>query len=117
MCALPISWKTRSRNAGPRRDTGPLRPAGALRRGGVDADARSVGALAFELHHPADLREQGVVAAAPDVEPRVEFGPALTHQNGAGRHHLAAEPLHAQPLRVALPPIPRRTLSLFMRHG
>src|SRR3989338_4628185 len=92
-------------------------PARALRRGGVDADARSVGALAFELHHAADLREQGVVAAAPDVEPRVKLGPALAHQDGASRHHLAAEPLHAQPLRVTVPAIRRRTLSFFMRHG
>ena len=64
----------------------------------------------LELHDTVRLREQGVVAAAADVDAGMELGAALADEDVAGQHVLAAELLDAKrfdsesrPLRV-LPP-------------
>src|SRR5512138_2493888 len=53
-----------------------------------------------ELHDAGDLREQGVVLAAPDILARLELRPPLPDQNRPSGHELPAECLDTEPLRV-----------------
>src|SRR6476646_818928 len=64
-------------------------------------------AAAGELHDAVGGGEQRVVAAAPDVEAGVELRAALTNDDRARGDRLAAEPLHAQPLRVGIATVTR----------
>src|SRR5262249_28726598 len=74
-------------------------------------------ALVVVAHDAGDLREQGVVLAAADVDAGHEPGPALAHEDRAAVHGLAAERLDAEPLRVGVAAVARRALSLFVCHG
>jgi hypothetical protein len=60
-----------------------------------------------EVHGTVYLCEKGMVAAQSDVRARKEDGSALTHQDIAGLHYLAAESFHAQSLRVAITSVAR----------
>ena len=62
-------------------------------------------------------REQRVVAAAADQVARVELGAPLADQDLAGRDHLAAEALHAEPLRGRVATVARAGRTLFVSHG
>ena len=66
-----------------------------------DAD-RLASPLDAELDGPGRLGEQRVVAAAADVDSRVEMRAALTDDDLAGLDDLTAEPLDAQPLGVGI---------------
>src|SRR5690242_13863813 len=70
-----------------------------------------------ELDVSVDHREQRVVLADADVEPGVELGAALAHQDVAGAHVFAAEALDPEALRVRLAVVPGRRLALFVRHA
>jgi len=58
-----------------------------------------------ELYSAADLREQGVVFTATDVQSCFVAGPALTNDDGASGDGLPAEDFHSEPLRVRVAPI------------
>src|SRR5688572_12751381 len=53
-----------------------------------------------ELDHAADLGKQGVILAATYVQPGLDAGAALPHDDGSAGDRLAAERLHSQPLRI-----------------
>ena len=70
-----------------------------------DADEPSTRPVIFELDAAADLREQGVVFAEAAVQARAEFAATLANQYRAAGDDVAVEPLHAEPLRVAIAPV------------
>ena len=76
-----------------------VRRVGSPARDDVD-DATT--ALATELDGATDEGEQGVVTAAADAAARVEVRAALADDDLTGVDDLAAEALHAQPLRVGV---------------
>src|SRR6188508_521623 len=82
----------------------------------MDADDTALGAVVFELDRAGDLGEQRVVLAAPDVEAGIEAAAALADEDGAAGHDVAVEPLDAEALRIAVTPVARAALSLFMCH-
>src|SRR5690606_29377365 len=69
-----------------------------------------------ELHRAGRRGEQGVVAAQADDGARVEFGAALTHEDVARPHALAAELLHATWLRLAVATVTRRPAGFLVSH-
>src|SRR5690606_7468500 len=72
---------------------------------GVDADLLAGLAPPLKHHVPVDLGKQGVVLAQADVDAGMNARPPLAHEDAAGRHLLAAEPLDAQPLGDAVPSV------------
>src|SRR5207249_5105356 len=72
---------------------------------------------AFVLHDAGDLGVQRVVLASANVEARVNPRAALADDDAPSRHDFTAEAFDAEILRVAVPPVPTRTLSFFVRHG
>src|SRR5688572_6229861 len=60
--------------------------------------------------------EEGVVLAEADVLARLPLGAVLANDDRPAGHPLAAEPLHAEPLGVAVPPVPARALAFLVRH-
>src|ERR1051325_10470898 len=90
----------------------PSRPAG---RPGEDADeARTPPPL--ELHVAVDLREECVVVAAADVEPRLEAGAALPDEDAAAGHELPAEALDPEHLRVRVAPVAGAANAFLVGH-
>src|SRR5215210_1707930 len=83
------------------------------RRNDVDDPAAPAGP---ELDGPRAEREQGVVTAAADVQPRVEVGAPLAHDDLAGVHLLAAEALDAEALRVGVAPVAGGRRALLVSH-
>ena len=67
-----------------------------------DADSAPPRAVVFKPHTAADLREERVVFAQPDVQSGREPSSALPHQNRSAGHDVAVVTLDAQPLRVAV---------------
>src|ERR1700754_1882424 len=59
---------------------------------------RLAATLSEEFHGAGGGREQRVIATTPDVHAGMEVGAALTDQDLASLHDLAAEPLDTQPL-------------------
>src|SRR6516165_9635947 len=80
-----------------------------------DADGLA-SALDPELDGSGFLGEQRVIAAATDARAGMELGAALTDQDFAGLDDLAAEPLHAQPLRGRVAAIARAGSALLVCH-
>jgi hypothetical protein len=70
-----------------------------------------------ERHLSIAEREEREVLAQSDIIARVEVGSDLTHQDVSGANLLTTEALYASVLGVRVSTIPRRSLSLFMRHG
>src|SRR3984957_21123411 len=64
-----------------------------------------------------DQRENGVIAAEADVASRMNARAALAYEDVASAHGLASVDLDTAALSRAVPPIARRSLSFFMRHG
>ena len=62
------------------------------------------------------LAEEGVVPAHADVGAGVEFGAALTDEDGAGEDELAAVAFDAEALAVAVAAVACRSLTFFMCH-
>src|SRR5262245_26311615 len=86
-----------------------------LRRVGADAHVARISA-SFELHVAVDLREERVIGAEPHVQTGLESGPALPDQDGAARHELAGEALHAEHLRIGVPAVPGAADTFLVRH-
>src|SRR3546814_20202304 len=61
-------------------------------------------------------REQRVVLADPDIDARIDLGPALTHDNVAADHVLTAEFFHAKATAGRIATIARGTACFFMGH-
>jgi hypothetical protein len=68
-----------------------------------------------KLDRAFDQREKRVVLAHPDVLARIELGAALTHDDIAREHALAAEALDAQTLGIGVAPVAGRAGALFGR--
>src|SRR6476660_6782563 len=66
----------------------------------LDRDDAAVAASIVEPHHARDFGEKRVVLAAADVRAGKELRAALPDEDRAARDELAAEALHAEPLRV-----------------
>src|SRR5438093_8869252 len=81
-----------------------------------DADLAAARAVVFVAHPPVDFREQRVVFAQSDVQPRQEPPSALAHEDGPAGHDVAVVAFHAEPLRVAVPAVPRTALAFFVCH-
>src|SRR4029077_7746722 len=58
-----------------------------------------------KLDAAGDLRKQGVVFAAADVQAGLHTRAALAHDDGSAGRHLPAECLEAKPLRVGIAPV------------
>ena len=69
---------------------------------GFDHDELSHRTAVLEDKAAADLRKEGVVLAAADVQARLNACSALPHDDRAARHQLSAEGLKAKPLRVGV---------------
>src|SRR6476659_2642654 len=60
--------------------------------------------------------EKRVILAQADVVARVPLGAALTHDDVAGAHGLAAELLHAEPLALTVAAVAGRAACFLMCH-
>ncbi len=69
-----------------------------------------------ELDRTGREGEQGVVAAAADVDAGVEVGAALADDDLARADDLAAEALHAEALRVGVATVAGGACALFVCH-
>src|SRR5258706_1756378 len=83
---------------------------------GVDAHKFSWPALLFKLHEPFYQSNQGVILTPTDILAGFPTSTALTGQDVAAEHMLATKFLDSQPLRMRVPPVPRRTYPFFMSH-
>src|SRR3990172_3269386 len=86
-----------------------------LLRDADDVDQAAT-ATAAEAHHPVGRGEERVIAAAADVEPRVELGAPLPDDDRPRGDNLAAEPLDAQALSVGVAAVPGRRGALLLLH-
>jgi len=59
----------------------------------------------LNFHHTRHFGEERIVLAPADVRARLDLGAALPHDDRAHGNKLAAEDLHAQPLRVRIAPV------------
>src|SRR5947207_14377746 len=98
------------------------RPALGFRRGHglrlrIDRDLHPALAAAGEHDHAVLEREERVVLAASDVEPRSDRGSTLADDDVSGADPLSAEPLHTQPLRCRIAAVLRAGYTFLMRHA
>src|SRR5215213_10064920 len=96
--------------------SGPPSGSGAL-RDRIDRDLPPVLVLELELDDTVHQGEQGVIVAPAHVLARVELGAPLADDDVARNHLLATEPLDAEILRVAGPPVPAGAYALLVCHG
>src|SRR5215208_1617404 len=83
---------------------------------GQHAHLEPAPAVVLEADLPVGEGEERVVLAEAHVLARLPLGPVLADDDRAAGHLLAAEPLHAQPLGVAVPPVAARALAFLVRH-
>ena len=94
---------------------GEPRGAGLGGRGGRGIDVNAPVA-AVEADVAVGEGEEGVIAAHADVIAGVEFGAALTDEDGAGGDELTAVAFHAEALAVTVAAVTCRSLTFFMCH-
>src|SRR5688572_3972038 len=82
----------------------------------MDRNKSAALTVILELHLAGDLREQRVILTQADVEAGLVLASALADENRAAGHEVAVEPLDAEPLRVAVAAVTRRSLSFFCCH-
>ncbi len=80
----------------------------------VDAHALSVLAYSLKFHFPVHLGEQGVVAAAADVDAGMDLGSSLANQDVAGQNELTVRSLDAEALGLAVTAVLSGTDAFFM---
>src|SRR5665213_2442979 len=80
-------------------------------------DIGAVQTLGHELDRAGGGGEQGMVPAEPDVFARPELGAALTDQDIASQHLLAAELLDAEALAGGVAPVARGAARFLVRHS
>ena len=73
--------------------------------GGLHADKAARASAVDELHAAIDLGEEGVVAAAADIEPGLNLCAALADDDGAARDGLTGKEFDAEALRVGVAPV------------
>src|SRR2546426_7417659 len=95
---------------------GRRRPLARSGRAGDDAHVAVV-AAALEPYVAVDLREQRVVRAEADVQARAKPRAALPDENAAACHELAAEPLDAEHLRIAVAAVAGAADALLVSHA
>src|SRR5712692_5652650 len=87
---------------------------------GLDVDGLDVDevppAAGSELHLALGQREQRVVAAPADVDPRMEVRAPLAHDDGPGPDHLAVEDLDSEALRVGVPAVAGGSAAFGLGH-
>src|SRR3954466_6342573 len=82
----------------------------------VHARALALFADRLELYVAVDHGEESVVPPHAHVEARVDRGAPLAHDDRARAHRLPVRALHAQHLRLAVAPVPRRAYAFLMCH-
>src|SRR5206468_2372794 len=82
----------------------------------VDRHVGSAVGFVLERHRAFDERKEGMVLADADIDARVPLGAALTDQDVAGEHLLAAELLDAEASSCGIAAFARGTASLLMCH-
>src|SRR5882672_7616809 len=83
----------------------------------IHADKLAGPALFFKLHDAIYQGEQSIVLAAAHVLARSPTRAALAGQNIATKDALAAKFFEAEPLRIRVSSVPRRTDAFFMSHN
>ena len=73
---------------------------------GDDRDLAAVLAVIFKADLAINFREQRVVLAEADIESGLEAATLLTNENRSARYEHAVVALHAEPLRIAVAPVP-----------
>src|SRR5579885_2357906 len=71
----------------------------------------------LKLHVTFNLGEQGMVSAHADIKAGVPGGAALTRDDVARDHALAAENLDAKALALGITSVSRGSACFFMSHG
>lgn len=66
----------------------------------VNDDEATVLATILEADHAGDLREEGVILPAADVQTGLQWCATLTNDDAAAQDRLAAKHLYAEPLCV-----------------
>src|SRR5271166_2915291 len=105
--------------AGWRRPPRTTQAGGALLGGHRQRSDRHVHAslgLAGELHVPIDQRKDRVVPAKADMLARLPLGAALTQDDVAGNHALAARLLDAEAPAFRIAPVARRAAGFLVCH-
>src|SRR4029453_9896494 len=74
-------------------------------------------ALAPVAHYSAGKRKQRVIGADADVVPGTVHGAALAHEDIAGQHLLAAEPLEPEALAVGSAAVLGAAARFLVGHG
>src|SRR5205807_8889814 len=82
----------------------------------VDADFQPLLVLVLELDLPVHQGEEGVVRRTAHVGAGMKLGAPLPHQDMAGPHVLAPEPLDAEVLGIRVAPVARGADTLLVRH-
>src|SRR5207302_3906031 len=87
-----------------------------LGRKRIHAHAVPLLVLVLEPHLAGDDGEQRVIGASAHVQPGMELGPPLFHEDRARRDELAGEALHAEILRSGIAAVARGSDTLLVCH-
>ena len=79
-------------------------------------DVRTAVGFGAEFHAAFDLGENGVIGAHADILARMPSRAALTRNDVARNHMLAAERLDTKALASRVAPVARRTACFFVSH-
>ena len=83
---------------------------------GACVDNLNSTAAAVEMHVPVDQRVQRKIAPLADPFARMKAVADLADEDISGSHLLAAEPFHAETLRVRVTSVSAGALSFFVCH-
>src|ERR1700722_947415 len=84
---------------------------------GNDVDEHvPLGTLDAKFDHPMRLGKQGVIRTDPDIDARAIHRPALTNQDIARQHILAAEFFDAEPLGMRIAAVSGAAARFFVCH-
>src|SRR2546422_1731847 len=82
----------------------------------IDADLPTVPPTAFPRDFPVHKGKEGVITALAYVRARPDLGAALPDQHAACGHDLSREPLDAEALTLAVPPVAGRAHTFLVGH-
>src|SRR5947207_2151025 len=71
----------------------------------INADEFAHPPAVSKFHHARHFGKQRVILAPADIRAWFDLGTALAHDYGTAGDELAAEHLHAEPLRVGIAPV------------
>ena len=81
---------------------------------GIDADLLLVFSETLKADNACQLRIERIIIADADIVAGMKYGAALTDEDAASTDALAIRTLNAEPLRMAVTAVARRTHSFFM---